>query len=1252
MFTPAKKKRRIRQDELSADEVRVDIFDSPTHVSVDLLTAGPAATENIPPEETSSSPEHITRVYEPLYHQARQMQIGKVRVPGTGDLIEVQLRPHPTNIVEPKSLMATPLPEQTYYPCLPAAVFETGRLSAAQYETISYAGQRHETFVRDGNDVPSYRCGYFLGDGTGLGKGRQIAGVIADNWLQGRKRALWISCSRDLAKAAQADFSDLQLGFEIPFFILDSQKGLKWGNMERQIGGDGCGVIFATYASLSIIKREDHKRRRRLEDLVEWINGSDGGEMECGVVAFDETHKAKNLQPTDGSVATATGLAVQDIQTACPFARIFYASATGISRPEAFAPFARLGIWGSDSCPFRTFSDALDVIQPRNSRRADGLARMELISRELKASGLYMSRSLAFSGCSFTTVHINMPTELRAGYNLACDFWREVFAFHERVVKRLEDMDDRDVSAIIHRVMFGYHLRFFKAMMMSSKLPYVIAAAKKAMEDGFSPIIAMWSTGGSGLAEAMEQSKESAILNPEEEWFESEVSSIISAPRQSLMKFLDHYDGEKSERMRQSNFVQLSDIEDNGYEDHKRELAVLKEKLKGLILPGNPLDVLIHELGGPESVAEMSGRTQRQEYDYELGRFRTVERSQTNNDERDAFMDGKKLCCIITGAASAGISLHADRARRNQRQRIMFVIELTWAADSTLQQFGRVHRSNQASAPIYKMVVSSLGGEARFVGSITARLKKLGALTRGDRGAAVGDGDGVAEFAEKSFFDKYGALALKKCAQSWFDVMTEAGDPIPEPKPPCIFDEENWNLVQPLLHHQLNQRGTDVCRIIKDFLKYTFEEYQRDARDALATVMITAKTFFPSPGAKKNSFSTKSFFNRLGGLPVDIQQNIYEDFQETYNFFVEDAKANDNYEGEAGVISANSITLNPLKYEVAPVYAHSLSEVAHISEAGLSTSMVHLNVDKGVPWELALKMLKDSIVKAQQYADHSLKIQKDLGKWNGFYLWHPFADHSQGRFEVVLILEVPNLTRGYTLNTKHRLLRILTPHRGEAKSIGKVLGADTGKSGEGYAKLPTLHQLLLRTKRDDEMDRIFNPEEAKNRWQKQYEEGYTHCSQCRKCRQFKLGEKYIPSKRCVPCMQDPPRLSSVSIITGSVLQLWDVFENTILQSKSKVITEKYGHGVQGVSAKKHNILQLKKGKSLMNVVRATITDGLGKGRMVSGLMVPQGFDAVNIRKAFKAATTSCHKRRVDRARELEQKKAADRARESEKKKPP
>lgn len=145
---------------------------------------------------------------------------------------------HPAKIVESTTLAGAELPPLKYTEKLPDICLKKGNksaLSSVQLETVKFVGLRHQSILENNE-----RAGYFIGDGTGVGKGRQIAAIITDNYLKGRKKAIWISASSSLLRDSKRDISDIGVGNEIELFTLSSN-----GKSIPQHG-----VLFVTYSLL------------------------------------------------------------------------------------------------------------------------------------------------------------------------------------------------------------------------------------------------------------------------------------------------------------------------------------------------------------------------------------------------------------------------------------------------------------------------------------------------------------------------------------------------------------------------------------------------------------------------------------------------------------------------------------------------------------------------------------------------------------------------------------------------------------------------------------------------------------------------------------------------------------------------------------------------------------------------------------------------------------------------------------------
>src|SRR5260370_31526228 len=173
-------------------------------------------------------------------------------------------------------------PEITYRPHLSREIVTEGRLSDIQLERVIYAGQRHEQRLPDGA-----RSGCYVGDGTGVGKGRVLAAIIVDNWFQDRKRALWLSVNKDLIESTRRDLNDL--GVNVPLARINDYPASGEITLPR-------GVIFSSYSSLISTAKNGAKR---FDQIQRWLGTE-------AVVVFDDAHRPNNARASGRGASTQT----------------------------------------------------------------------------------------------------------------------------------------------------------------------------------------------------------------------------------------------------------------------------------------------------------------------------------------------------------------------------------------------------------------------------------------------------------------------------------------------------------------------------------------------------------------------------------------------------------------------------------------------------------------------------------------------------------------------------------------------------------------------------------------------------------------------------------------------------------------------------------------------------------------------------------------------------------------------------------
>lgn len=628
---------------------------------------------------------------------------------------------HPAPLVESSAMSAVSSPELHYVPKLDKKIIESGSLSDAQLENISYAGQSHEQVLPDGK-----RKGYFIGDGTGVGKGRQLAGIILDNFNQGRTKAVWVSAKKELFEDAIRDWSDLGGDPDKVFNYTNATTRKKLPSMND-------GILFVTYDTLKGGSKDkgENKGTRHIDVIEKWL-----GDDFDGVIVFDESHKMANLKPTKKGFgktkASEIAIAGNKLQNDMKNARVVYASATGATNIENLAYAQRLGLWGEGT----QFADEEDFITKIGS---SGIAAMELVARDMKAMGVYLARSISYDGVEYTQLQHKLTPDQKYMYNTMSEGWQVVLQNFDKAMQITGSAKNSQVKRARGQI-YGSMQQFYNQVLSSMSMPSVISDIEKELSAGHSCVIQIVNTNEAAQDRAVSESKERG---------DTDLENLDITPRQLITGYVqnafpvqqyENYIDEKGNE--QSRPV----VDSKGNPVLNKQAVAMREellaKINDISIPEGPLDMLINHFGA-ENVAEITGRSSRvvNKTDKNGNIHKELEprnSAKANIAETRAFQDGKKRILVFSSAGGTGRSYHADKRAINQQKRIHYVLQPGWQASEAVQGFGRTHRSNQVDTPIFKLISTDVMGHKRFVTSIARRLDQLGALTKGQRQTGSG----------------------------------------------------------------------------------------------------------------------------------------------------------------------------------------------------------------------------------------------------------------------------------------------------------------------------------------------------------------------------------------------------------------------------------------------------------------------------------------------------------------------------------
>lgn len=728
-----------------------------------------------------------------------------------------------------------------------------------------------------------------LGDQTGIGKGRVVAGII--RWAKRNgmmpifitdKLGLYGDMFRDLTdigtpadrivitntKPAEVPLDDEAIlwtaekeeaianGDEVPERVgkfFDGATPAQTQAILNQIadGKDVADAVFTTYDQMNSVEGKTTYRRLFLEKVADRI-----------LIAADEAHKAAGQgeeMRLDKSKAPPRAIWLRAILKKAK--GVLYASATYAKRPEVMDLYNRTNMTKAVDNP-----KMLPTLIERG-----GVPLQQVLAGMLARDGQYLRRERSFEGVSYDILPVPVDPDLYASFTRALntifefdlaiadygadenegDGFRDTWAQdYLDSIGAAQARDDGIGEGGANSTSFGSIMHnLIGQMLLAIKADQSATEAINAVKAGEKPVITVANTMESFLKDYIEEhNAPSEVKQGEAPKPRLEVGSAIDL---SFKDVLHRY-------LKRTRRITIKDADDKKKKKHvfipiedmpielQEMYAAAEETIQNAeigALPVSPIDHLRERFRQAGlTISEITGRKDIVDYSGDKPRWAKRPRKELgaagSRVTVRAFNNGDIDAVILNQSGATGISMHASpKTGKDLRRRRMFILQADANIDVFMQLLGRVHRTGQVIPPAFSQAVAEIPAEARPAAALMKKMASLNANTTGAR-KSVFSGD------HPDFLNQYGDRIVAAILHEDWETNDALGSPLRydekgKPQAADVARKALGRIVRLLPEDRLG--GAMSQRELLDQIE-TLYTALIEQLDALGTNMLEAKT--------------------------------------------------------------------------------------------------------------------------------------------------------------------------------------------------------------------------------------------------------------------------------------------------------------------------------------------------------------------------------------------------------------------------